>query len=90
MSADALTFEIPEFLRRNPKGQPVTAPAPTKAPKRKRSDAYLATIRIAIPLDMSDAESLSKAIKAVQGIEKALPDGATVKVDGSLGKVAAE
>lgn len=89
-------MEIPAFLRRTPTttGEtpmnahtPPPVPEPVKATKRKRADCYLATVKISIPLDMANADSLAAAIKAVNGIEAAMPDGATATVSGSLGKV---
>lgn len=65
----------------------VAAPAPVKAPKKKRQDAYVARLTISIPLDMTSADSLAGAIKAVQGIKDAMPAGALVEISGSLGKI---
>lgn len=84
----------PDFLRKIPlKGPTMTAaPVTAAAPKAKkrRQDCYIARAVIEIPLDMANADSLSNAIKAVARIKDGLPAGASVKVDGSLGKMAAE
>lgn len=89
-------MEIPAFLRRTPTGEkpmnahtppPVPLPTSIKATKRRRADCYLAAVKISIPLDMANADSLAAAIKAVSGIEVAMPAGSTVTVSGSLGKV---
>lgn len=62
-------------------------PATAKEPKKKRADAYIARLTIAVPLDMSNADSLAHAIGAVKAIEATLPAGSTVEIAGSLGKV---
>lgn len=82
-------MEIPAFLLRpKPGAQPVTTPpAPEPKTKTRRKDAYIARVSISIPLDMSDATSLAKAIEAVQGIKSAMPAGAQVEVTASLGKI---
>lgn len=90
--SDTTQFEIPEFLRRTPSkpGEPMTAAPATPAPKptrTRRTDAYVARITIAIPLDMNNADSLAGAIKTVAAIEATLPPGATFKSEGSLGKI---
>lgn len=82
--------EIPAFLRRTPPtgAQPVTTPAPTPAKTRTaRKDAYIANIKVKIPLDMTNAATLTNAVEAVQSIKGNLPAGAIVEVTASLGKI---
>lgn len=62
-------------------------PLPIPATKKKRQDAYIARVVVRIPLDMSNAESLALAIKAVEGIKTAMPAGTSVEIAGTLGKV---
>lgn len=67
-----------------------TPAAPIKAPKKKRADAYLVRATISLPLDMSDAESLAKAIKAVDGLAAHLPAGTQIEfASRTLGKIEA-
>lgn len=93
MIPQSILPDPPSFLDRRPKGQsmthaPALVPVPEPAPaKRKRQDCYVAIIKASIPLDMLNADSLATAIKAVQGIKAHLPEGATVEIKGSLGKV---
>lgn len=85
-------FELPAFLRRTstkPGELPVT-PAPATAPtktRQARKDAYCFTVRGKIPLNMTDAATLSAAIDAVQAIEKTLPAGSTVEITATMGKI---
>lgn len=68
----------------------MTAPAPPPpAPKtkQKRKDAYMATVKIGIPLDMANADSLANAIKAVEGLKASLPANATFDLEARLGKI---
>jgi hypothetical protein len=83
MSRD--TLDPPDFLNRlKPNGDTMTAPAP----KKKRQDAMIARATISIMLDMSDAETLAKAVKALDGLEKSLPTGSKVEYTSrGLGKV---
>ena len=67
---------------------PAAAAVPDPKPaKTKRKDAYIARVTISIPLDMTNADSLAAAIKAVAAIEATLPAGASFKSEGSLGKI---
>lgn len=66
---------------------PVSVPAPAKPPKTKRKDVYIASIKVTVPLDMTSADSLAAAIKAVKTIEGILPEGSTCEIHGTLGKV---
>lgn len=61
--------------------------APAKAPKKHRINAYLATVKIAMPLDMENAESLSEAMKAVAAIKDGLGADARCEIQGTLGKI---
>lgn len=83
--------EIPAFLRRTPAptgAQQVTTPAPTPAKTRTpRKDAYIATIKVKIPLDMTNAATLTNAVEAVQSIKGTLPAGTIFEVTASLGKI---
>lgn len=66
----------------------VPEPATTAAPaRRKRAAAYVARITVTVPIDMTDAETLARAIEAVKGLGKHLPAGASVKIDATVGKV---
>lgn len=58
-----------------------------KAARQRRSDCYTATIKVRIPLDMANADSLSDAIRAAQGIEATLPAGSICEITGTLGKM---
>jgi hypothetical protein len=86
-----MNMEIPAFLLRSSKpGVPPMSPAPitdAKPAKTRRKDAYCATVKVKIPLDMLNADSLATAIKAVAGIKDHLPEGATVESVASLGKM---
>lgn len=65
-----------------------TASTPaTPAPRKRRSDAYVARITITIPIDLSKPEVLTEAQKAVVGIEKTMPAGATVKIEAGMAKI---
>lgn len=80
----------PSFLRRTPAKENTAmtpAPTPTKAPKTKRRDAYVATIKVQIPL--TDSASLIEAMKAVEDMAKpdAWPDGSEVEHSGRVTRV---
>lgn len=89
-------MEIPAFLLRTERnfydppraGDTPVTPTPTAKPTRtKKTDAYVAVVKIKIPLDMANADSLAGAIKAVKAIEATLPAGSTCDVYGTLGKL---
>ncbi len=63
------------------------APAPEPTAKKKRRDAYCFTIRGKIPLDMTNAATLTAAIDAVQAVEKTLPPGSECDVSATMGKL---
>lgn len=50
----------------------------SKKPKQKRNDAYVARLSVSIPIDASNPESFSDAVKAVDAMTKSLPEGAKV------------
>jgi hypothetical protein len=80
--------ELPAFLRRtNQEGKTMTTPTPAKKPKQKRTDALISRITVTIPLSADLPESYSEAVKAVAEIKDMMPEGATVKIESSLGKV---
>lgn len=60
---------------------------PPKATRTKKTDAYVAAVKIKIPLDMDSADSLAGAIKAVKAIEATLPPGSSCDIYGTLGKL---
>lgn len=68
---------------------PTQEPATDKPKRTRRKDAYVAILTVKIPLDMTNADSLANAIKAIQGIEATLPAGSTVDGFGNakLGKL---
>lgn len=78
--------DIPTFLdrRTQPKGPTVTTE--TK-PRTRRQDCYTANIKVQIPLDMSNAATLTEAMDAVAKVKDHLPAGAIVTVTAGLGKI---
>jgi len=69
---------------------PAPAPEPitTAAKKKRRTDALVVRMTVSIPLQMSDADSLYKATKAIDGIEAALPEGSKIEFAAKgLGKM---
>lgn len=79
--------ELPAFLNRM-KGKDMTTPAPVKAKKTKRQDAYTARITVQIPLSPTDPNSYGNAVIAMDKLEASLPAGSKVVfVARGLGKI---
>lgn len=70
-----------------PSANPLQDAANRSTKRTPRKDAYCFTLRGKIPLDMTNADSLAGAIKAVAGIKDTLPAGSTVELTASLGKI---
>jgi hypothetical protein len=87
-----LAADMPSYLRRNQKETPMPAPtqipAP-KAPRQKRTDAFVVNLKVTIALDMSDAETLVAAMKAVDDAkaESSWPAGSVIECESKLAKV---
>ena len=64
----------------------MTTPAP-KTAKVKRRDALVGRLTISIPLATNKPESYAEAVKALEGIQKTMPEGTTVAIQASLGKI---
>lgn len=60
---------------------------PAKAPKVKRRDAYIARITVTVPVDMTDAQTLTDAMDAVKKIKDSLPANATVEMTAGMAKI---
>lgn len=65
----------------------MTTTTTPKAPKQKRHDALISRVTVTIPLSADQPESYAAAIKAVAEIKDMMPEGSTVKIESSLGKV---
>lgn len=67
---------------------PTLVPDPTKAPKKKRKDAYICRITVSIPLNLDDSTAYSKAVEAVDGLLPELPAGSKIEfASRGLGKI---
>lgn len=66
-----------------------TPPQAEKATKTKRKDCLQVTIKVQIPLDMTDSKSLAAAIDASEKAKAAgnWPDGSVIVGANSMGKV---
>jgi hypothetical protein len=87
-----MNLELPDFLNRNPKGNPMNAQTPVapKAPKRKLHACLDARLLVKIPISLSDQDSVPEATMAIKEIQAQLPKGSTVEVISTgFGKMAA-
>lgn len=70
---------------------PAQAQATSPAARKRRADCYVITLRVAIPLDMENSETLIAAIRAGEDARAptSWPEGAAVEFNGRVGKMGA-
>lgn len=73
-------------MTQQPEQKPQTA---QKKTKRKMKDAYVAAVKITIPLDMTDPQSFATAAEAIRKLSTDLPPGAVFESEARIGKIEA-